>query len=381
MPAPADARVSCDDRTCTVTGISAAVKAEIEALDGHEERTIRFENKSNDAQFATVANLPWLRKLHIAYADVTRLDPLKGLVHLQELDAGSLVTEARIDLRPLAGLTKLKELSFYGVEVSHEDPALCGKPDMRRLSLYLSEVSSIRCLTEMKQLAYVSIYGAEKISDIEPLRGLNELEDVSLHGTRVRDLSPLAGATALTHIDVAYTEIGSIAALRGATGLVYLAAGNTGLSDLSPLSGKPKLWSIDISETRVGDLSALRDLPQLERIYMHETAITDLAALATLPKLSELYASKSAITSIEPLRGNKKLSILKLAGTKVTDFAPLADLPGLYSLDLEDTAISDLSPLHGLAKLHDVNVSGTPAKPGAIEALRAALPKLKIYRE
>ncbi len=69
---------------------------------------------------------------------------------------------------------------------------------------------------------------------------------------------------------------------------------------------------------------------------------------------------------------------ISLAYPDIQDLSPLAELKSLEWLDLDGTQVQDLAPLHGLSSLARVDLTGCPVSPGAVNALRAALPDMEI---
>lgn len=66
--------------------------------------------------------------------------------------------------------------------------------------------------------------------------------------------------------------------------------------------------------------------------------------------------------------------------SEVVSLAPLSHLKSLRELHLVKTSVRDLSPLHGLAQLRVLNLQKTPVPTREIEAIKRALPQLRVIR-
>lgn len=114
--------------------------------------------------------------------------------------------------------------------------------------------------------------------------------------------------------------------------------------------------SLDLSTEKLTDLTPIKDLKQLTVLNLNENLISDISPLKELKMLTELYLYKNHITDISPLSGLRQL----------------------IRLDLENNRITDLTPLTELKQLSELYIYGNPIPKSQIQALREALPELKI---
>jgi hypothetical protein len=86
----------------------------------------------------------------------------------------------------------------------------------------------------------------------------------------------------------------------------------------------------------------------------------------------------------QALQAFPRLSALQLKSTKITDagLAHLKSLPQLRSLTIENAPITDggLAHLKVLTRLEELTLKGTKVTDAGLEALRKALPALKVDR-
>ena len=162
-------------------------------------------------------DLPRLEELKVTQ---TSLPGLAGVEHglaLRKLEAGPSDARAFSDLSPLAGLSRLEELSLESLD-------------------HLVDLSPLRALTGLRVLHLADCAAR----DLAPLAALISLEDLSLPGTPVEDLAPLAGLQELRFIRLARCDA---------------------LQSIRPLAACPRLEFIDCD-----DCDALRGPRSLEQL-------------------------------------------------------------------------------------------------------------------
>lgn len=98
------------------------------------------------------------------------------------------------DVKKLAKLTQLKELSLNGSRTySITDLEIIkGLPNLETLSVTYEDITDISALAELKNLKDLNLAG-NKIQDLSPLAGLSGLEELRLQSNDIEDLSPLSG--------------------------------------------------------------------------------------------------------------------------------------------------------------------------------------------
>ena len=173
------------------------------------------------------------------------------------------------------------------------------------------------------------------VSDLSPIAGLNNLQELFFHGNQVSDLSSLGGLINLR----------------------ALVLNNNSVSDLSPLAGLINLESIFMSNNNVSDLSPLSDLSNLSILHITDNNVSDLSPLSGLSNLRNFHSWGNSISDLSPLSGLTKLETIDICGGDILDLTPLSGLTGLKELYLRDNRISDVSPLAGLTQLTRLNLS------------------------
>lgn len=118
-----------------------------------------------------------------------------------------------VDLRPIAGLTNIKEITLHHTQVK--------------------DLSPLAGLINLKRLMITNSY----ITDLSPLSGLSNLEHLDLNKNQIVDLSPLSGLSKLKNLNLTFNQITDLQPLAGLSNLQFLRLGNNKISSLQPLAG------------------------------------------------------------------------------------------------------------------------------------------------
>jgi hypothetical protein len=177
-----------------------------------------------------------VRELNISGSKLETLKNLNNLVNLEFLSAGF---NAINDLSPLANLKKLKGLSVH----------------------------------------------FNQISDLTPIAGLTALQSLDASHNQISDLAPIAGLTALQSLDASHNQISDLAPVAGLTALRSLYASHNQISDLAPVAGLAALQVLEASHNQISDLAPIAGLPALQTLDISGTAVREIAVLEHLEKL------------------------------------------------------------------------------------------------
>lgn len=146
---------------------------------------------------APISRLPSLSSLSLDGVGAIDLTPLSSLSTLTELALMDCDTDPTALATALPVLDELRLVGGHPPDLAAMSQLLSR---LRRLDLVRQELdpAHLARATNLRQLQLMTC----PISDITPLTGLTQLEDVDLDGTLVTDLSPLAGLPRLTRIDL-----------------------------------------------------------------------------------------------------------------------------------------------------------------------------------
>jgi hypothetical protein len=207
-------------------------------------------------------------------------------------------------------------------------------------------------------------------ADLTRLRGLNDLLDLNLKGTRVTDagMAHLAGPGKLKVLTLSATRVGD--------------------AGLAHLTGLKTLEAIKLADTQTSDagLKHLKGLSRLVHLDLRRTALSDdgVAVLKGLKRLGELNLSHTRVgdAALLHLAGLSELTFLGLSETRVSDvgLGRLAAFKRLRALALARTPISDAGLVHlqKLTQLRSLDLTGTRVTAAAIADLQKALPGCKV---
>ena len=189
------------------------------------------------------------------------------------------------------------------------------------------------------------------VSDLSPIAGLINLQELFLNSNQVSDLSPLAGLTNLQELLIISNPVSDISTLRGLKNLKRLWMDRTFVSDLSPLRGLINLVELDFHDTAVSDLSPLAGLINLENLRFSYQGLSDISPLAGLINLKWVHSWDHSISDLSPLAGLTKLETIDFCGGDISDLTPIAGLPNLKGLYIAGEELSDISPIAKLTGL------------------------------
>ena len=218
--------------------------------------------------------------------------------------------------------SRATELNLFMEEISDLTP-LSGLLNLQELWCVRTQVSD---LSPLSGLLNLQRFGCpEKVSDLSPLSKLLNFKDLYCSDTQVSDLSPLAGLTRLEYLDCSDTQVSDLSPLAGLTNLKYLDCSDTQVSDLSPLAGLTNLKYLDCSMAQVSDLSPLSKLLNFKDLYCSDTQVSDLSPLAGLTRLEYLDCSDTQVSDLSPLSELNHLREIHASRTQVYDLLPLRD--------------------------------------------------------
>lgn len=108
------------------------------------------------------------------------------------------------------------------------------------------DLTPIGTLTALKTLYLDNA----KLSDIGPLKNLENLEELALYNNHyISNISSLGNLTKLKHLDLSVNPLSNISSLKGLRNLEYVNLDKTLVTDISPLRGNPlKFFALTIDQ-------------------------------------------------------------------------------------------------------------------------------------
>ena len=279
---------------------------------------------------SALSGLTNLTELWLFDLDITDVSALSGLTKLTDLSLrGNNIT----DVSTLSGLTKLTRLWLLYNAITDISP-LAGLTNLKDLGIGNNNIRDISVLSGLTNLTDLGL-GNNAITDISPLAGLINLTSLDIEYLKITDISALYGLTKLIELRLSgnpITDLSMLASwLRGLTNLEQLTLGSTGFTDISALSGLTKLTWLDLDDNNITDISALAGLTNLTVLLLAYNNITDVSALEGMTSLIELSLRFNAIADISALVGLTNLKWLWLRGNFLNDSSINDHIPALQS--------------------------------------------------
>jgi outer membrane protein assembly factor BamB/Leucine-rich repeat (LRR) protein len=262
-------------------------------------------------------NLINLRELYISAPMVTDISPLRALRQLEILYLGYDGYERSptyvVDIGPLAGLSKLRELQIHFADDQVTDlSAISGLQNLEKvnLSLEYTGVTRLPSLQELHGVKELRLTVHRHFADLSEIGALASLDTLYVYGYTNSEDEPPAG----------------LDKIKSLTGLRKLTLSSLGVSDISGLAMLTGLETLQLDSNRISDISALSGLNRLVTLVLSSNRITDLSPLSGLPRLSYLNFSHNLVTDYQTLNSLPNLQSLSVGGN------PLPDLELLRSL-------------------------------------------------
>ena len=355
--------------------------------------SIQLYNVQEDTDLSPLSGLTNLKNLSCGGDDnyITDLSFLSGMTGLQGL---SLIAFGDIDISFAANMPELTNLQIYCysrngqsyAEVRDLSP-LAGLTKLQNLSLPVNvpDLDALSGMTDLRnlQLTYYGNNAERSLTDIGGLSGMTKLTVLELEMGDVKDLSPLSELTELTDLTLRGNfrpaDLGFLSGMAKLRTLRLNFYNNDGTSIFTSLKGLENLTELRelrlYGTARLTDVEPLRNLTKLTTLELQSwdtsenPAVFDLSGLSGLTELQDLTVQGN-FTSLEPLRSLTKLQNLYVSGS-FTTLEPLRDLTGLRSLRIEGRdrqhPLDSLEPLSGMEKLSSLYIgpvlTGTDQSP------------------
>ena len=138
--------------------------------------------------------------------------------------------------------------------------------NLRKLRLANNGITDLRPIAGLAKLKLLELW-SNPISDLMPLSNLTGLELLYLGACDIDDITPLASLTKLTSLDLRFNVIVDISRLAGLSRLTELLLTNNLITDVSPLSELTSLERLELHGNRIADHSPLDGISLDHFIY------------------------------------------------------------------------------------------------------------------
>ena len=148
-------------------------------------------------------------------------------------------------------------------------------PALEHMNISSNDVTSLRPLSQFKNLRHLKIEGNHDISSLAGLEGLTQIETLEARVLSLTDITALSALTQLKDLDISANKITDITPVKNMKRLEIINLdGNRELQDISALSGKAELNTVTLYRTQINDLSPLLSSPKLRRINIGSSPVS-----------------------------------------------------------------------------------------------------------
>ena len=315
-----------------------------------------LDKPTGDITRADMLSLRLLGAPQLNGYDATRaVASLEGLQYAHNLTRLNFDSNAISDLRPISGLTRLRELYLMDNSISDLRPIA----DLTRLCRLALDSNGITDLTPLKHLTGLTALSLpyNRIADVSPLGALTHLQQLWLSGNRLSTIDALKDLTDLALLELSDNRVTSLAPLNGMHNLQELSADGNRITDLAPLSRLTKLNELELDHNRISLLHPLSGLTALTRLTLRANTIADVSPLAGLTKLTWLDLGGTGAKDITSLTSLTALQVLDLNHNGISNLAPVVNKSPRVWVNLSQNQITDLTPLYAMESGTIVDVS------------------------
>lgn len=270
-----------------------------------------------------------------------QLRSLAGLVHLQSLILNTATSDSGLDLHPIAALGELQNLSLCIQPLDPKAPALDFTPfaslvGLREFSVGFTDCESFSFLSSLTKLRKIDIRLDKKCS-LTAIGNALSLEELTLQGNfqALPNLTKLGQLKSLVLTD-GCSRLKDIEGIRGLINLESLTLHFTTKSELEALS----------------TLTGLKNLSLRNGRYESTKIPLDTRFLQSLTEIEELGIVGARGVKLDFVEAMPKLQQLYLGGCQVGDFEPLIRASALAELIVKNNSEPDKGTLKRIQEAH-----------------------------
>ena len=146
---------------------------------------------------------------------------------------------------------------------------------LQSLTVQSKNLRDLRGIEKLTQLCTLTVIAEKQLDDLEPLRRLEFLGDLSLQNCRINDLRPLQGLVRLGNLDIRESEVVNLEPLRHVKTLERLWLPGNQITDLNPLRDLSQLKYVYLTDNPLKTLAGLYELESLELLDIRRTEVSE----------------------------------------------------------------------------------------------------------
>ena len=212
-------------------------------------------------------------------------------------------------------------------------------------------------------LSLQNVNAQKKITTLEPLLGLQNVETLVLTGNAISDVSVLAGLPKLKELHLTSNRVRDISPLSVCQALRKLEIQGNPVENFAVLQTLPSLESLSISRNQLPALDQCKSLPSLRGLWIHEDfenrdPEVDFRKLPEMPQLLWLRSHWIAnLEGIERFSGLVELDLFEAETGSGFALNALGQLKMLTTAKLISYGALDVSPLNACSRLRHLHFS------------------------
>ncbi len=221
--------------------------------------------------------------------------------------------------------------------VKLETARISKNPDQHRDPIPVKEISIRGRKIEVENYGCLDLANQEiaKITEIEGLESLTELQELNLDENHIMQIEGLEPLVNLKELHLNGNKIGQISGLGTLVNLHELDLGNNQITKIEGLERLVHLQKLFLNGNKIGRIEGLHTLASLDWLVLSKNNISKVEGLESMPTLEYLNLGDNRITQIENMESLVNLERLELYGNSITNAEKLNALPRLKRIRLQ----------------------------------------------
>ena len=186
------------------------------------------------------------------------------------------------------GCKKEASISIQDVNLENVIRKMIDKPegkiyaiDVKAITVLVATGKNIKDISGIENLVNLNRINLEKnsISNIEPLKQLNNLEEVCLDNNEIKDINALENITSIESLSLSSNRIEDISILKNLKNIEKLDLGKNEITDISPLAEMQYLEYLNLSSNKINNIDKLNSLENLNSLYLEKNSVTSFSGV------------------------------------------------------------------------------------------------------
>lgn len=262
------------------------------------------------------------------------IDALSDFTSLKNIE----ITLSKCVINDISKLETLKELECFQLECC-------------------TNINDLSVFEQLKSIKSISIPDA-KITDLNPLKDLIELESLILFNNKISSIDCLANLKKLKILNVSHNQIRDIQVLSNFLSLEALMLDANDIIDFSRIQFLKELNFLSIKNNKVSDISFLKNSNRLKCLYFDDNQVSVCDSISGHAELTYLSFKNNQIYDIHCLKGLTEIVYLDISDNPVKSFSPVSELKAVEYLNANNIIIDDFVGFENLTNLRYVFLNG-----------------------